>query len=330
MSRNVALAFAALLLLPADSVAQRPPLGPLAFEEGGPINRMSYTPLMESADVVPVGAVAADLYLGLSNMFEHDSSATHLIFVDMERLITATTVRWGVADGFEVGGRLTLETRSGGFLDGFVRWYHDVLGMGQANRDLFPEEAYRYELGDGADETYVHMEPRALVLEDVRLFGKWQALTSEDGRSALSLRAVTRIPTGQNAVGEERTDFGVMALARIGLGAWYVHGMLGASTVRAAQLFGTVLNDSSLFFSFAVERSMGAHVSGLFQYQLSSPALRGFDDRELDWPLSNVIFGLAGRFGGGWTWDLSFQEDLPADAPAIDFTLGARLTYRWD
>lgn len=293
------------------------------------MNRLSYTPMIESAEVVPAGSVAATLYLGLSNMFEHDSSATHLIFVDMERLITAPTVRWGVAEGFEVGGRLTLETRSGGFLDGPVRWYHEVLGFGQANRELFPEEAYRYELSDGAGDPYVVVEPRSLVLEDVRLFGKWQALRSEDGRGALSLRAVARIPTSSNPVGEERTDVGVMALSRFGIGAWYVHGMLGASTVRAASLLRPILRGESIFFSFAIERSLWSGVSGIFQYQISSPALRGYDDRELDWPLSNIIFGLAGRVGDQWRWDVSFQEDMPADAPAIDFTIGVRISRRW-
>jgi hypothetical protein len=120
-----------------------------------------------------------------------------------------------------------------------------------------------------------------------------------------------------------------MALGRLGLGSWHLHGMLGASTVRAAEAIGPVLVGSSVFFSFAVERALWSSVSGIFQYQLSTPALTGFDDRELDWPMSNVIFGVAGRFGDDWGWDVSFQEDLPADAPAIDFTLGVRLSRRW-
>lgn len=163
----------------------------------------------------------------------------------------------------------------------------------------------------------------------MRLFAKWQALSSSDNRNALSLRAVARIPTADNIAGDERTDVGVMALGRVGVGAWYLHAMLGASTVRAAPLAAPVLRDESTFFSFAVERSLGSALSAVFQYQISSPALQGFDDRELDWPLSNVILGFAGHLGERWTWDASFQEDPPADAPAIDFTAGLRVTYRW-
>jgi hypothetical protein len=330
MLRSVGLALALWLSVGCgNALAQRPSFGPLTFEEGAPINRMSYTPMMESADVAPAGSLEASLYLGLSNMFEHDSSATHFIFVDMERLITAPSVRWGLAEDLELGGRLTFETRSGGFLDGPVRWYHNLLGFGQANRDVFPEEGYRYELGDGSGTTYIEVAPKWLVLEDVRLWGKWRALRSSDGRSVLSLKGVVRVPTSENVVGEERTDVGLMALGRLGVGAWYLHGMMGASTVRAAPAIGPMLVDPSVFFSFAVERSLGSSVAGIFQYQLSTPALRGYDDRELDWPLSDVIFGVAGAFGEGWGWNVSFQEDLPADAPAIDFTVGAAISRSW-
>jgi hypothetical protein len=304
-------------------------MGPLTFEEGGPINRMSLTPTMESADVGPVGTVGSDFYLCLSTRYENDSAATHMINVDMERLIRAATVRGGDREGLEVGGRVPLATRSAGVLDRPVRWYHESLGLGQANRQLFPEEGHRYVLGDGAGEAYIDVAPQSLGLEDVRLFAKWRALQSADRRSVLSLKAVTRIPTSENTAGQERTDFGVMALGRASLGAWYVHGMLGASTVRGAAHTASVLRERSTFFSLAAERSLGSSVAVVVQYHFSTPALQGFDNRELDWPLSNFVFGLAGRVGERWKWNASFQEDIPADAPAIDFTVGLGLSYLW-
>ena len=80
---------------------------------------------------------------------------------------------------------------------------------------------------------------------------------------------------------------------------------------------------------FAVERSLGRSVAAILQYQLSWPMLEGFGHRELDWPSSNLVVGAAGRWGEAWRWDASFQEDLPADTPAIDFTLGLRVSRRW-
>lgn len=319
----------AALLAPSWGVAQQPPFGPLTWEEGSPLQRISYTPAFERADVIGRGGVSADLWLGYSNIFEQDSSATHRLFLDTERLLTAATVRWGLSDRLEVGGRLTFVTTGGGILDSFVEWYHEQLHLGQANRDRFPKDAYEQRLSDGGPTPYLDIRQRTLGLDDVQLFAKWQAAASQDARSALSVRATARLPGHSNRVAAERADAALVALARLGAGSWYVHGMLGAGVVRASPQLEPILGEASAFLGLAVERSLGASVGAVAQVQIASPLLRGFGHREIEWPASNLILGLAGRWGEDWSWDASFQEDVPPDAPAIDFTLGLRVTRTW-
>jgi hypothetical protein len=287
------------------------------------------TPPFERADLTPPGGVSTDLWLGYSNIFEQDSSATHLVFLDTERLLTAATVRWGVAERVEIGARVTLETTGGGILDSFVHWYHEKLGFGQANRDRFPRDGYAQRLEDGGPSPLLDIPRRTMGLEDVQLFAKWGAAASRDGRRALSLRATVRVPAESNRLGDERSDATVVALGRLGAGAWYVHGLLGAGFVRASPELEPILRRWSVHFGAAAERSLGGSVAALVQYQVASPVLRGFAHRELDWPASNLVLGLAGRWGQEWSWDASFQEDLPADTPAIDFTLGLRVSRTW-
>lgn len=326
-ARGVLPAFLTLVLA-SPLAAQRPAFGPLTSEEGAPLLRLGFVPMMEGADVAERGAVSADLWLGFSNIFEQDSSETHVLYMDMERLLTAVTVRWGAAEGLELGGRLTFETSGGGFLDSFLLWYHDTLGFGQANRDRYPVDDYGHVLGDG-EETLVEGRSRRLGLDDARLFAKWRAASSEDGRSVLSLKAVGWFPTQSNRIGRRKADVSLMGLARLGVGAWYLHGMLGASTARASPELAPVLRDGSAFLSVALERSLGSSVAGIVQYQVSSPLLHGFRHRELDGVSSNIVLGLAGRWGEAWSWDVGFQEDLPADTPAVDFTLGLRVSRAW-
>jgi hypothetical protein len=38
---------------------------------------------------------------------------------------------------------------------------------------------------------------------------------------------------------------------------------------------------------------------------------------------------MSGALGERWRWDASFQEDLPSDTPAIDFTVGLRVSRSW-
>lgn len=285
--------------------------------------------MSEGADVTARGALSVDLWLGFSNIFEQDSTETHVLFMDMERLLTAVTLRWGVADDLEIGGRLTFETTGGGFLDSFVLWYHESLGFGQANRDRFPQDVYGQRLADGAETLFVDVGPRTLGLDDARLFAKWRAASSRDGRSLLSLRGAARIPAQSNRAGRRSTDLTLTGIGRLGIGAWYLHAMLGASTARASAELEPIMRAGSAFMAIALERSLGGRVAGILQYQISSPLLRGFGHRELDRAPSNVLLGLAGRWGERWSWDAGFQEDVPSDTPAIDFTLSVRVSRTW-
>jgi hypothetical protein len=316
------------LLCTAPATAQTPSFGPLSTEEGGPLLRMSYTPMTESPDPVEVGTFAASLWSGFSNVFEQDSSATHWLFLDMERVLTAMTVRYGIAQNLEIGGRITLETNGGGVLDPAIVWWHTKLHLGNANRDRYAHDRYEQRLERGG-QLLLDIDQGLLSLEDIRLFAKWRVISNDSGTGALSLRAVTRIPTNQNRVGAEAGDVAVMALARTPVGKWYMHAMVGVSSVRASPELRSVLRQANAFSMLGVERSLGASVAGLVQHTWTAPTMKGFDDREIDGPAGNLTLGLAGRWGDLWRWDVSFQEDLPADTPAADFTLGVSLSRLW-
>jgi len=313
-------------VLPAG--AQTPSFGPLSTEEGGPLLRMSYTPMTESPDPVEVGAFAASLWSGFSNVFEQDSSATHWLFLDMERVLTAMTVRYGIAQDLEIGGRITLETNGDGVLDPAIVWWHTKLHFGNANRDRYAHDRYEQRL-EREGQLLLDVDQGLLSLEDIRLFAKWRVISNDSGTGALSLRAVTRIPTNPNRVGAEAGDVAVMALGRTPMGKWYLHGMVDVSSVQASPELRSVLRQASAFSMLGVERRLGASVVGLVQYTWTSPTMKGFDDREIDGPAGNLTLGLAGRWGDAWRWDVSFQEDLPADTPAADFTLAMSLSRLW-
>lgn len=308
--------------------AQNPSNGPLTFEEGSPLHRISYTPMTEDAEVVTRGAVAADVWFGFSNIFEQDSTDTHVLFLDLERLVSTFTVRWGASDRLELGARVALETTGAGALDGFILDWHDRFGFGQANRDRFPEGRYAQRLTDGSGTVFLDVPRRTLGFEGARLFAKTRVASSGDGADVLALKAELRVPGGENAAAEERADVALAALGRLGMGSWHVHALLGASTVRASPELAPILRDATAFLTLALERSFGA-ASAVVQYQVQSPVLESFDHRELERPPANIVVGASGRVGSSWGWDVSFQEDLPADTPAIDFTLGARVSRVW-
>jgi hypothetical protein len=333
-TKPIVLAFWGSLLvgwaLPVPLRGQSRSLGPLASEDGAPLHRLGMTAPAERSDPVADGEVRWSFGLAYSNIFEQDSASTHVLMVDMERLIKTTEVRVGLTDRLEVGGRLTFETTGGGVLDGFVSWWHTRLGAGNANRELFEEGGYEQRLQSESSGTVLDEPRRTLGLEDVRLFTKWRIAGADGARGSLSARASVRIPTARGAHAQERIDGGLSVLGRLSGSRWHGHAMFGVATVRVySSLDPNLFRDRSYHGLAGVERSLGDRLAAILQYQVSTPTMASFGHRKLDGPSANLVLGMAGRVGEAWRWEASFQEDLPAGTPAPDFTLGLRLSRAW-
>jgi hypothetical protein len=332
MPRRLAKVAAGLLpalLLPTTALGQRTPLGPLGAEEGAPLQRLGYTPMVEAAAPVPEGTVRTDLWVGYSNIFEQDSTADHVLYLDMERMITALTLRYGLAEGLEVGARATLETEWGGFLDGFMVSFHEALGLGVRNRPDYPDGAYGEFLRDGDGRTLVDVPRRELAVGDVRLFAKWRMAGGADGGGMLAARAVVRLPTAQPRVGSERADVALMVLGNVGWHGFWLHGMAGGSTVRRGPDMLDVLRSHEWFAMAGLERPLREGLSAVVELTGSTQLLRDFGDRDVDGAPTNIVFGLVGVTRGGWRWEAGMQEDLPPNGPSVDFTIQLALGRAW-
>lgn len=322
------LAAAAWAAVPIS--AQSRALGPLTSEDGAPLHRASMNATTTAADPIDAGEVRWGVWLAYSNIFEQDSTRSHILLVDMERLISATQVTVGVRDGLEVGGRLTFETTGPGVLDGTVSWWHERLGAGNANRERFPEGEYDQRLQNGDGSVLLDAPRRTLALDDVRLFGKIRLAGSSEGRGALTARATTRFPVANDPRVRERAEAGVSLLGRLSGDLWHAHAMVGGNTIRAlSKVEDEVFRRAAYHWMLGIERTLGPELAGVVQYHVSSPVMRSFEHREVDGNSYNLTLGLLGRVGQTWRWEVSLQEDLPADTPAADFTFGLRVSRAW-
>lgn len=203
------------------------------------------------------------------------------------------SVRYGVAEGWEVGGRVTLETTGGGYLDSVISWWHTKLSLGNGNREHYPEDEHHARLRVPGGETFLDMGPRTLALGDIRFFAKWLVTSNNDGSSALSLRAATRIPVHNDQTDGERTDLAVMAVGRRPFGEWHVHGMVGGATVRGSPELAPILHSATAFGMLGVEHALSNRLAGIVQYMWSSPLLTGFGEGKIDHWSGNT--GVGGR-----------------------------------
>ncbi len=249
--RRLSLLLAALAPLP---MAAQAPYGPLSSQESGPLQRVGFTHVVDRADLVETGAIQFESWVGYSNIFENDSSATHHLNMDLERLSTDIGVRWGAKRRLEAGARFAFETTGGGVLDGFITDWHKLFGLPDADRGKYPFGAYAQMLTDATGKVRLDLPKRTMALEDVRLSAKWRAWQSADGRKLLSLSGIARLPIEDDHVGPRRVDVAASALARSSWTRWHLHGTVGAATVREAQDYDGLLRGGSFFADVAPER----------------------------------------------------------------------------
>lgn len=329
-SPAVALLFVACLVAaPRPAVAQSRSFGPLTHEEQAPLQRISYTHATERADLVGRGTLEAYFSVGYSNIFQEDSTSAYRLFLDLERVISAAGVRYGVSRTLEVGTRVSWETSGGGLLDGFIAGFHETLHLPNADREFYPRGRYSQRLEGDRGVALLDVPQRTLALADVRVSAKWRVGSSADGRRVVSLRGVVRKPIQKNVVGAQRADVSLMAVTRTSWDRWHLHGTLGGATVRAAADYDGLIRSSAWFGDVALERNLAPWISAIVQYSIATPRMRGFNDKALDgWP-RNLLVGAAGTLGRAWAWDLSLQEDVPPSTPSVDFTLGIGLRRTW-
>ena len=207
-----------------------------------------------------------------------------------------------------------------GFLDGFLDWYHSLLGIRLEERDSRPRDTFLYQL-QLPGEVRRTRRPSDLFLGDVRL-----AAGLRHGRRLQTVASIT-LPTSTAPVGYGRgvVAIGLVTAARVplaapltyeasvGLGATPTHGDLSA---YQRTLF--VSASSGLRWRFWGRQSVYANLfyHSPYYHDTAVPAL---DRRDLA-----LDFGWILATRNGREWRLGLTEDPEPSGPGVDlvFRLG--------
>lgn len=208
----------------------------------------------------------------------------------------------------------------GGFLDGFLNWYHRTLGITLEERENRPNDAflYRLELPDG---TVLRRRTSALFLGDTRV-----AVGFRHSRRLQTVASLT-LPTSTGPAGYGRGTpaAGVVTTARVplarplvfegslGLGYTPTHGdlsgyqrttFLSASTGARWRFWGRQSLYANLFYHSA------------YYHRTTIPAL---DRRDLALDFGWILATKSGR-----EWRVGLTEDPEPSGPGVDliFRLG--------
>jgi Protein of unknown function (DUF3187) len=158
------LALAILLFAPAAGLAQGlpayRPINPVAASRSG----LAFEPFR-----VPVpGRWQADLGLEYASTIESNENSNASFLLDSELFRARATVYHDLSRSAFLLAEAELLGAYAGVLDGFLEWYHDLLGIEIPERERRPKNDFHYA-ADLADRSLVLRRPGDLFLGDLRL-----------------------------------------------------------------------------------------------------------------------------------------------------------------
>ena len=190
-----ALWLAALLWCPAASARD---LGPVALRNQLPFDQLFLGLTPESADTVRRGALEVDLSLSWSNTFimspeihewvganrsggrqkltpqeTADIAAAYpghdLYFFDGELARWGLRLAYGLTDTLQLTLDTSIHSRGGGFADPTIESFHNLFGLGNANREFFPQNHFQVFMRFGQREFFRDGAPANNVMGDTSL-----------------------------------------------------------------------------------------------------------------------------------------------------------------
>jgi hypothetical protein len=183
--RYLAAAFLALYLVPSLGAQELPALRPINPVIGSR-SALGFTP------VVPRGSGwSFGMTIDHGNLIESQERPPERIVIDGELTRLDLAVSRELGDRWFVAARVPIEAADGGFLDGFVDWWHGLFGFDELAREERPTNLYEYSLGL-PDSSVISREAGEAGLGDVRLMAGFRHTAGWQTALTVALPTSTR------------------------------------------------------------------------------------------------------------------------------------------
>ena len=298
----------------AQGLPEFAPINPVAQSRSG----LYFQPYREPRS----GRLSLEIRLDYGSAIEYDFPQSRPGYLlDGEFLRLQVAAARDVRPNLFVFGEASLDGGYAGFLDGFLNWYHGLLGLNLPEREARPNDAFAYQLALGNGLT-LNRSPSDLFLGDTRVGAGYR--WSRALQTAVSVTLPTS--TGPDGYGRGTLSVNAVNTARVHLSSRFTYeGSLGLGwtptngDLGPYQKTAFISATSGLRFRFWGRSSLFANVfyHSPYYHDTTLPAL---DRRDLE-----LDFGWLLATKGGKEWRIGMTEDLEPSGPAIDviFRFGA-------
>ena len=309
--------------------------GPLQIKNQYPVFIHANQPYLEKA--TPETSFSTSL--SHSSMFTVQNSGEWIIDMDMELTELNLRYKHNIKSIGEIGVDLPFIAFGNGFLDGFLEFYHELIGIpdpyGRSGR---PKNDFLYEIRQGEytdllaergsgvqGNTGVILGKTGTGIGDIRLTLKRPLTVSES--SALSIKVDLELPTGdaKEGYGNGNTDVGVHILYdRLLTDKIMSYWNIGAIFPGNVKGYINIDLNNYIYGGTAIEINKWKRWDLLFQLQAQSPVYPETDLLAIDENAYLLVFGCR-YYKDNNSIEFSIAEDLTSTG-APDVT--ANLSYK--
>lgn len=237
------LLWSALLLGPFSTATASQGEGPIAIRNQFAPGLFFLYPTPEAARILDPGRFEIRTNAAYSGVYNQDKSGTAELLLDFEVLRWTFNARLGVWDRFDADVEVPFLYFADGFMDQFVKDFHQFFGFPTGGRENEPNNVFKYQVNNNGKPIYHTPEPGVFALSDMVLNVRYRILSEKENWPGMVFKASLKFPTGSSSsgFGSGHLDYGGFFLVEKNWSRFSAYG--NAGLVIPGSLAGT---DSSV------------------------------------------------------------------------------------
>jgi hypothetical protein len=332
MTQWLAAGLSFLAILGTGGAARGVEIHPFYAGHFSPLVQTFGIPPAEDGEIAARGTALARLVLDVANSYQGDAGPRQSAGMDGETLRTTLALRYGFTSRFEGGVDIPFVRHSGGFLDGFIESFHDVIGKPKNDGAGNPRDRLNYNYRrDGV--TTVDLRNDTTAFGDVSLSAAWRLSSPKEAGRSVALRAMLKLPTGkERAMAGSGGTEGSLQLALRDPKTFHprnvtLFGAAGALYIGNDTFVGELRRPLVGFGTIGAGWAPASWVAIKFQAGGHTALSREREFKPLSWTV-NVMGGCTFALPGDVDMDLGiFETVLNETAPDVGFQLGFRKRF---
>ncbi|HEY6071978.1 MAG TPA: DUF3187 family protein, partial [Anaerolineales bacterium] len=286
---------------------------PFHTRDQGPFSQVIGLPPAEGGLLVLPGRLETRFVYDISNSDSLDKTPRETLHLDAETHRPSVSLRYGLAQGMEVGLDIPYVSHSKGVLDGFIDRFHQLTGLGprKTNKYLIDMSYVR----DGISK--VDIKDSTSGIGDVLLTYGYQLYRTENpAPRGVAIRAGLKLPTGdeKSLTGSGGTDISlaVSATDASTLSRWHLtfYGMAGAIYMNNGKVLEGQHRRAAWFGSAGIGWNRLSWMAVKVQLDTHSPLYKNTDTQVLSSQVGQLVSGFTFALPRGIALDIALSENV--------------------